>query len=91
MLGQQHLQSARPRHRRPARRQRGAVDRRPDRHRCRREAQISAGWYQACARGTDYTVRCWGRNEYGQLGQGTIVNIGDDGLPASAGPVMFMP
>jgi len=53
--------------------------------------QISAGWHQACARGTDYTVRCWGRNEYGQLGQGTIVNIGDDELPASAGPVMFMP
>ncbi|MBK7829471.1 DUF4215 domain-containing protein [Nannocystis sp.] len=53
--------------------------------------QISAAWNQACARGTDYSVRCWGRNEYGQLGHGDLLNIGDDELPSSASPVMFLP
>ena len=52
---------------------------------------LSAGWYQVCARTKNYKVRCWGRSEYGQLGQGVITNIGDDELPSSVGPVMFLP
>jgi alpha-tubulin suppressor-like RCC1 family protein len=32
---------------------------------------ISAGWRHACARLGDGTVRCWGQNANGQLGNGT--------------------
>jgi len=53
--------------------------------------QISANWYQTCARGDDFSVRCWGRSEFGQLGYGNLNNVGDDELPAAAGPVMFLP
>ena len=53
--------------------------------------QISANYYQTCARGQDYSVRCWGRSDFGQLGYGDLNNVGDDELPSAAGPVMFMP
>jgi cysteine-rich repeat protein len=54
-------------------------------------SQISSGWYGVCARGQDYKVRCWGRSEYGQLGYGNLNPIGDDELPAAAGPVALVP
>ena len=35
---------------------------------------ISAAVDHSCARVSDGTVRCWGYNEYGQLGNGTILS-----------------
>ncbi len=38
---------------------------------------ISAGANHTCALLTNYTVKCWGDNSYGQLGQGNLTGIGD--------------
>ncbi len=32
--------------------------------------EIAAGWQNTCARLVDGTVRCWGRNDFGELGNG---------------------
>jgi alpha-tubulin suppressor-like RCC1 family protein len=37
-------------------------------------AQLVADYYQTCARITDGTVRCWGWNNHGQIGDGTTTN-----------------
>lgn len=39
---------------------------------------ISAGSFHTCAILDDGSLRCWGGNSTGQLGQGSIDNIGDD-------------
>ncbi len=36
------------------------------------------------------TIRCWGANEYGQLGYGDILPVGDDEAPSAAGPVDYL-
>jgi alpha-tubulin suppressor-like RCC1 family protein len=41
-------------------------------------ASITAGLSHTCAILTDHTVKCWGRNQFGQLGLGDKVNRGDD-------------
>jgi alpha-tubulin suppressor-like RCC1 family protein len=44
----------------------------------RRVIQLSAGWHHACVVFEDYRARCWGQNDYGQLGLGHTENYGDD-------------
>ncbi len=41
--------------------------------------QIASGGFHSCARVTDGTVRCWGRNNAGQLGVGITSDGGFDG------------
>jgi alpha-tubulin suppressor-like RCC1 family protein len=48
---------------------------------------VTAGRQHSCALLTDGSVRCWGRNQLGQLGYGRTDSIGDDESPASAGAV----
>ena len=49
---------------------------------------LVAGWYHTCAVLNDDTVKCWGSNDYGQLGYGDTNYRGDeanemgDNLPA---------
>jgi alpha-tubulin suppressor-like RCC1 family protein len=35
---------------------------------CRRTVEVAAGWWHACVRIDGGEVRCWGRNDAGQLG-----------------------
>lgn len=49
---------------------------------------IAAGGDSTCAiMKTSGTLRCWGRNDFGQLGRGNTSNIGDNETVASAGEV----
>ncbi len=52
-----------------------------------RITQITAGDSHNCALLDTEAVRCWGYGGPGQLGYGSIVNIGDDEAPATAGDV----
>ncbi len=52
-----------------------------------RVVEVAAGKYHTCVRLESGAVRCWGRNDYGQLGYGDTVNRGDTELPWEAGDV----
>jgi cysteine-rich repeat protein len=45
---------------------------------------LAAGGDQTCAVLKDGSVRCWGANQYGQLGLGHTKTIGDDEAPSKA-------
>lgn len=44
---------------------------------CRRLPRLALGGFHGCVIRDDDTVRCWGRNEEGQLGLGHTTNVGD--------------
>ena len=48
---------------------------------------VTTGRSHSCAVLAGGSVRCWGRNERGQLGYGHTETIGDDEVPASVGDV----
>ena len=51
---------------------------------------LALGQEHACALLDDGTVKCWGRNQLGQLGRGNTENIGDQpGEMAALSPVML--
>jgi cysteine-rich repeat protein len=45
---------------------------------------VAAGGNDTCAILQDGSLRCWGLNDYGQLGLGNTNTIGDDELPSAA-------
>ena len=53
----------------------------------RTAAAISAGTNYTCAVLDDRSVRCWGSNDFGQLGYGNTTKIGDNETPAAVGGV----
>jgi alpha-tubulin suppressor-like RCC1 family protein len=54
---------------------------------CRRAVEVAAGWFHACVRLDDGEVRCWGRNDTGQLGiTGNTSAQVQPATPASLGP-----
>jgi len=55
----------------------------------RSASAISAGAQHSCALLDDGSVRCWGFGANGRLGYCNEDDVGDDEVPASAGPVDF--
>ncbi len=52
-----------------------------------RAVQISAGAAHTCVVTLSHNIACWGDNQYGQLGYGNDVTIGDNEHPFTAGVV----
>jgi alpha-tubulin suppressor-like RCC1 family protein len=49
--------------------------------------RLVAGWQHTCAVLDTGGLRCWGDGGFGQLGYGTVTDIGDDETPAAVGDV----
>jgi hypothetical protein len=49
--------------------------------------QIAVGYGHACARMSDDTMRCWGSNDFGELGAGTLLVATKQATPAVTGVV----
>jgi len=52
-----------------------------------RAVDVAIGADHACALLDSGQIRCWGSNEYGQLGYADPADVGDDETPAAAGDV----
>lgn len=52
-------------------------------------AQVAVGWNHTCARRTDGTLWCWGRNQMGQLGDGTTTGS-DCSTPCKSTPIQVL-
>src|SRR5690606_38102354 len=52
---------------------------------------LEVGLFHSCVTYVDGGVRCWGRNDNGQLGHGNLNNVGDDELPNAVGLVGLIP
>lgn len=50
---------------------------------------LALGGFHTCALLLDGKVKCWGRNNFGQLGLGHTNNIGDDEVPSDIEPLDF--
>lgn len=51
---------------------------------------IDAGAYHVCALVDDGAIRCWGRGESGQLGNGSTENAGEFTPPSAGEPLKFV-
>ena len=56
----------------------------------RRAIEIALGQYFGCARLDDNSMKCWGRNDTGQLGIGSITTVGDAAGELAATPVVSL-
>lgn len=52
---------------------------------------VDTSQWNTCAVFDDGGLRCWGNNQYGQLGYGNTTHIGDDEVPSSVGTVSVIP
>ena len=56
-----------------------------------RATRLTAGLHHTCALLTTGKVRCWGRNNHGQLGYGNTISVGDSQPVWKAGDVDLSP
>ena len=52
--------------------------------------QMSAGGNHTCVLTDTADVRCWGQNNFSQLGLGVSVTIGDNETPSQVDPVSIL-
>ncbi len=53
-------------------------------------AQVAAGGRHSCAIQPGGAVMCWGASDFGQLGYGSIENVGDNEIPADVEDLAFV-